>query len=136
VWLCQFPIIYHLCQLSSSYEQGWSEHSIFLGKLTGGLPSHSSWVRIFTGHHGERRQDIENKKVKRNKEKTEIQYTAARIPRQRRRHFNGVVIYIIWNIWKERNRRIFDNSSLDANQVAHRTKEDIELRSRALNNFA
>jgi len=27
---------------------------------------------------------------------------AANIPRQRRRHFNGVVIYTMWNIWKER----------------------------------
>jgi hypothetical protein len=25
----------------------------FLRKLTGGLPSYSSWVRIFTGYHGE-----------------------------------------------------------------------------------
>ena len=32
---------------------------------------------------------------------------AANITRQRRRHFNGVIIYTMWNIWKEINRRIF-----------------------------
>jgi len=59
---------------------------------------------------------------------------AAKIPKQRRRHFNGVVIYTFWNIWKERNRRIFHNSSMDARQVASRAKEDIELHGRVFNN--
>jgi hypothetical protein len=60
---------------------------------------------------------------------------AAKIPRQRRRHFNGVVIYTMWNIWKERNIRIFQNLVMDAQQVASKTKEDIDLRSRFFNNL-
>jgi len=46
--------------------------------------------------------------------------------------FNGVVIYIAWNLWKERNRRIFENVHKTAQQVASMTKEDIVQRHRAL----
>jgi len=60
---------------------------------------------------------------------------AANIPRQRCRHFNGVVIYTMWNIWKERNRRIFQNLVMDVRQVASKTKEDIDLCSRVFNNL-
>ena len=59
---------------------------------------------------------------------------AAKIPKQRRRHFNGVVIYTFWNIWKEMNRMIFQNSSMYARQVASRAKEDIKLHERVFNN--
>jgi hypothetical protein len=44
---------------------------------------------------------------------------------------NGVVIYTFWNIWKERNRRIFNNTAETGPQVAVRIKEDIEQRKRA-----
>ena len=53
------------------------------------------------------------------------------IPKEKRRDFNGMVIYTMWNLWKERNRRIFDNKSSTAIQVAERTKEDIEQYRRA-----
>jgi hypothetical protein len=43
-----------------------------------------------------------------------------------------MVIYTSWNIWKERNRRIFNNTHESAMQVALRVKEDIEQRKRAL----
>jgi hypothetical protein len=34
------------------------------------------------------------------------------VPSDKERHFNGLVIYIMWNIWKERNRRIFITNTL------------------------
>jgi len=53
------------------------------------------------------------------------------VPRAERRRFNGLVIYTFWNLWKERNRRIFNNATETALQVAMRIKEDIDLRKRA-----
>jgi hypothetical protein len=50
---------------------------------------------------------------------------ASRVPKQDRRRFNGIVIYIMWNLWKERNRRIFENMAKTAQQVASLTKKDI-----------
>ena len=57
---------------------------------------------------------------------------ARKVPRSERRRLNGVIIYTFWNIWKERNRRIFDNKIETVPQVAVRIKEDIEQRKRAL----
>ena len=34
-----------------------------------------------------------------------------KVPKPMKRQFNRVVIHTIWNIWKERNRRIFNNTS-------------------------
>ena len=42
-----------------------------------------------------------------------------------------MVIYTFWNIWKKRNRRIFNNTSETVLQVAARIKDDIEQRKRA-----
>jgi hypothetical protein len=57
--------------------------------------------------------------------------TASRVPTDRRRDFNGMVIYIMWNLWRERNRRIFDKIPSTAWQVAKRTKECLEQFKRA-----
>jgi hypothetical protein len=57
---------------------------------------------------------------------------ASMIPKQERRTFNGALIYIVWNIWKERNRRIFENEHQTAEQVAYLAKEDIVQRRRAM----
>jgi hypothetical protein len=46
-----------------------------------------------------------------------------RIDKPRRRLFDGLVVYFWWNIWKERNRRIFQNSGNDQLVVAHQIKE-------------
>jgi hypothetical protein len=49
----------------------------------------------------------------------------SRIAKNDRRRFNGLVIYTIWNVRKERSMRIFSNSPKTALQVASRTKENI-----------
>lgn len=55
-----------------------------------------------------------------------------KIPKSERRWFNGVLIYTIRNIRKERNKRIFTGAFETAAQVASRAKEDIEQQRRAL----
>ena len=55
---------------------------------------------------------------------------AVTVPLRERRHFNGMVLYTFWNLWKERNRRIFNNNSESVMQVAARIKDDIEQRRR------
>ena len=57
---------------------------------------------------------------------------ASMIPKQERQTFNGALIYIVWNIWKEMNRRIFENEHQTAEQVAYLAKEDIVQRRRAM----
>jgi hypothetical protein len=58
---------------------------------------------------------------------------ASKVPKQDRKRFNGILIYIVWNLWKERNRRIFENTHMTAQQVASLAKEDIMQRCRAMN---
>ena len=48
------------------------------------------------------------------------------VPKESRRSFNGMAIYIMWNVWKERNRRIFEQKYLSAQQVASKTKENLK----------
>ena len=57
---------------------------------------------------------------------------ASKVPKQDRRRFSGVLIYIVWNLWKERNRRIFENKYRTVQQVASLIKEDIVQRRRAV----
>ena len=47
-----------------------------------------------------------------------------------------MVIYIMWNLWKERNRRIFENKFQSAQQVAERVKEDLVQYNIAFSNIA
>ena len=55
--------------------------------------------------------------------------TVTVVPLTERRRFNGMVLYTFWNLWKERNRHIFNNS-VSVMQVAARIKDDIEQRRR------
>ena len=48
-----------------------------------------------------------------------------------RRKFDGLFIYFWWNIWKERNRRIFQNKSLQPREVAFLCKEEFDQFQRA-----
>lgn len=56
---------------------------------------------------------------------------AMNIQKDKLHDFNGAAIYIMWNIWKERNRRIFEDKSQTAQQIAAQTKEDSEHWRRA-----
>ena len=49
----------------------------------------------------------------------------AKIDQDQRRRFDGTIIYFWWNIWKERNRRIFQQQNLQPIQVASLCKDDI-----------
>ena len=52
-------------------------------------------------------------------------------PKGDRKNFNGLVIYIVWNIWKERNRRIFQQVELTSLELASKIREDINSREQA-----
>jgi len=45
--------------------------------------------------------------------------------------FDGLMMYFWWNIWKERNRRIFQQESKEVVDVAYLIKEDIHLHQAA-----
>jgi hypothetical protein len=53
------------------------------------------------------------------------------VPLTERKRFNGMIIYTFWSLWKERNRRIFNNNYESVMQVVARIKDDIEQRRRA-----
>jgi hypothetical protein len=50
----------------------------------------------------------------------------AKVEKEQKKKFDGITIYFWWNIWKERNRRIFQQKSLQPCQVAHLCKDDIQ----------
>jgi hypothetical protein len=51
------------------------------------------------------------------------------------KRFSGRFLYVLWNAWKERNRRIFTARRLTYLEVADITREDILQRDRAINGF-
>ena len=48
-----------------------------------------------------------------------------KIDKNHRKEVDGILIYFWWNIWKERNRRIFQQQNLPPIQVASLCKDDI-----------
>nr|TKW09168.1 hypothetical protein SEVIR_6G075500v2 [Setaria viridis] len=50
----------------------------------------------------------------------------AKLDKQTRPTFDGLIIYFWWNIWKERNRRVFNHESKSTEEVAYLIKEDAQ----------
>jgi hypothetical protein len=43
----------------------------------------------------------------------------------------NIMIYSAWHIWKERNRRIFENKSVHPRRILQMIKDELELRASA-----
>ncbi|WVZ55170.1 hypothetical protein U9M48_005869 [Paspalum notatum var. saurae] len=52
-------------------------------------------------------------------------------PKDKKRTIAGILMYIAWNIWKERNRRIFNNKQASPSVVFNLPKEEMDLRKSA-----
>ena len=53
------------------------------------------------------------------------------MPKEKRREASGAFIYAMWGAWKERNRRVFRNTALQPEAVAHLVWEEIQQRALA-----
>jgi hypothetical protein len=50
------------------------------------------------------------------------------LPKKLKQHLASLMIYTTWNIWKERNRRIFDGVTASPFRVLNLIKEELKLR--------
>lgn len=55
-----------------------------------------------------------------------LQYATEQVPKEHRRVMTGKILYAWWNIWKERNRRIFQGIEKNQTQVAMLAKEEAD----------
>ena len=55
----------------------------------------------------------------------------APLPKEKKREAIGMIVYIMWGIWKERNRRVFQNKASLAEAVADLVKEEMAQRAYA-----
>nr|TKW05842.1 hypothetical protein SEVIR_7G202600v2 [Setaria viridis] len=53
------------------------------------------------------------------------------IAKEKRRKEAGILIYTAWNLWKERNRRVFEGNRSNPWQVFYLIKEEIRKRHMA-----
>ena len=54
------------------------------------------------------------------------------IPKDQRRHVAALLMYTTWNIWKERNKRVFEGKTMTTPLVFNCILEEIGLRQAAL----
>ncbi|KAF8719547.1 hypothetical protein HU200_024278 [Digitaria exilis] len=55
----------------------------------------------------------------------------ARLPDSIKRRKAAILIYTTWNLWKERNRRVFDGKSATPQRVLAFIKKEMSLRATA-----
>ncbi|OEL15981.1 hypothetical protein BAE44_0023001, partial [Dichanthelium oligosanthes] len=53
------------------------------------------------------------------------------LPKNQRRITAALLMYVAWNLWKERNRRVFEGAAHDPLHVLYLIKEEIALRRQA-----
>ena len=53
------------------------------------------------------------------------------LPKEKRRTASGIITYIIWGVWKERNRRVFSNLANNVVDVVQLVRGEIDTRALA-----
>ena len=51
--------------------------------------------------------------------------TITTLPKNKQREASGAIIYSMWGVWKERNRRVFQNLATQPDAVAALVREEM-----------